>query len=94
MNTAPPQRPAAAQKPALPLSRGPIARPQKAVIYGPEGVGKSTRLVGGPELEKEYRFDPTRRWRADVAHLRKNCLTEDPHCQSLKANPFPGSKNA
>ena len=27
---------------ALPLSRGRITRPQKAVIYGPEGVGKST----------------------------------------------------
>lgn len=27
---------------ALPLSRGRINRPQKAVIYGPEGVGKST----------------------------------------------------
>jgi hypothetical protein len=26
----------------LPLSRGRITRPQKAVIYGPEGVGKST----------------------------------------------------
>ena len=26
----------------IPLSRGKIARPQKAVIYGPEGVGKST----------------------------------------------------
>ena len=28
--------------PNIPLSRGKIARPQKAVIYGPEGVGKST----------------------------------------------------
>lgn len=55
---------------------------------------KLWRLVSGPELEKEYRFDPTRRWRADVAHLRKNCLTEEPHCQSLKANPIPDSKNA
>jgi hypothetical protein len=27
---------------ALAISRGKIARPQKAVIYGPEGVGKST----------------------------------------------------
>jgi hypothetical protein len=26
--------------------------------------------------------------------LRKNCLTEEPHCQSLKANPIPDSKNA
>ena len=29
-------------KSSLPLSRGRITRPQKAVIYGPEGVGKST----------------------------------------------------
>ena len=27
---------------ALAISRGRITRPQKAVIYGPEGVGKST----------------------------------------------------
>jgi len=27
---------------ALPLRRGPIVRPQKAVLYGPEGVGKTT----------------------------------------------------
>ena len=26
----------------LPLRRGPIVRPQKAVLYGPEGVGKTT----------------------------------------------------
>jgi hypothetical protein len=30
------------QSGALPVSRGRITRPQKAVIYGPEGVGKST----------------------------------------------------
>jgi hypothetical protein len=33
----------------LPLSRGRITRPQKAVIYGPEGVGKSTLASLTPE---------------------------------------------
>lgn len=37
---------------------------------------KLWRLAGGPELEKEYRFDPRRRWRADFAHLRTRCLIE------------------
>lgn len=32
------------------------------------------RALGGPELEREFRFHPTRRWRADFAHagLEKN----------------------
>ncbi len=34
------------------------------------------RLAGGPELEREYRFDPGRRWRADFAHLPTHCLIE------------------
>jgi hypothetical protein len=34
------------------------------------------RLAGGPELEREYRFDPERRWRADFAHLPAHCLIE------------------
>ncbi len=37
---------------------------------------KLWRLAGGPELEREYRFDPVRRWRADFAHLRARCLIE------------------
>jgi len=37
---------------------------------------KFWRLAGGPELEREYRFDPKRRWRADFAHLRTRCLIE------------------
>lgn len=37
---------------------------------------KLWRLAGGPELEREYRFDPKRRWRADFAHLRTRCLIE------------------
>ena len=31
---------------------------------------------GGPELEKEFRFDPIRRWRADFAHLESRTLIE------------------
>lgn len=42
MNTTTAPAPAAARKTALPLRRGPIVRPQKAVLYGPEGVGKTT----------------------------------------------------
>jgi very-short-patch-repair endonuclease len=37
---------------------------------------KLWRLAGGPELEREYRFDAKRRWRADFAHLRTRCLIE------------------
>lgn len=38
-----------ASKLHLSLSRGPLRRPQKAVIYGPEGVGKSTLASRLPE---------------------------------------------
>ena len=34
------------------------------------------RASGGPELEKEFRFHPTRRWRADFAHLPSRTLIE------------------
>lgn len=34
------------------------------------------RAHGGPELEKEFRFHPTRRWRADFAHLESRILIE------------------
>jgi hypothetical protein len=34
------------------------------------------KLAKGPELEREYRFDPKRRWRADFAHLPTHCLIE------------------
>ncbi len=37
------------QKGSLALQRGKITRPQKAVIYGPEGVGKSTLASQTPE---------------------------------------------
>ena len=29
------------------------------------------QMLGGPELEREHRFEPTRRWRADFAYLGK-----------------------
>ena len=29
------------------------------------------QMLGGPELEREFRFEPMRRWRADFAHLGK-----------------------
>jgi len=30
----------------------------------------------GPKLEREFRFHPKRRWRADFAHLESNTLIE------------------
>lgn len=32
--------------------------------------------LGGPALEREYRFDQKRRWRADFAHLPSRTLIE------------------
>ena len=34
------------------------------------------RALGGPELEKEFRFHPVRKWRADFAHLASKTLIE------------------
>lgn len=41
--------------------------------------GRFMRLwesLGGPNLEKEFRFHPPRRWRADFAHLPSRTLIE------------------
>ena len=34
------------------------------------------KLAMGPPLEREYRFDAKRRWRADFAHLQSGSLIE------------------
>lgn len=34
------------------------------------------RTVDGPALEPEFRFHPTRKWRADYAHLESRTLIE------------------
>lgn len=34
------------------------------------------QAAGGPPLEREYRFDPNRRWRADFAHIQSRTLIE------------------
>ncbi len=34
------------------------------------------QAAGGPHLEREFRFDPNRRWRADFAHLPSRTLIE------------------
>ena len=34
------------------------------------------RGLGGPELEKEFRFHQVRKWRADFAHLPSRTLIE------------------
>lgn len=41
-----------------------------------EAFLKLWKLAGGPPLEREYRFDLKRRWRADFAHLQTRCLIE------------------
>ena len=32
--------------------------------------------LGGPRLEREHRFHPTRKWRADFAHVESRTLIE------------------
>jgi len=32
--------------------------------------------LGGPALEREFRFHPTRKWRADFAHVESRTLIE------------------
>jgi len=34
------------------------------------------RALGGPVLEKEFRFHPVRKWRADFAHMASRTLIE------------------
>ena len=34
------------------------------------------RSLGGPELEREFRFHPERKWRADFAHVESRTLIE------------------
>jgi len=34
------------------------------------------RALDGPELEREFRFHPVRKWRADFAHLPNQTLIE------------------
>ena len=34
------------------------------------------RVAQGPPLEREFRFHPTRKWRADFAHLESRSLIE------------------
>jgi hypothetical protein len=34
------------------------------------------RSIDGPPLEREFRFHPKRRWRADFAHLPSRSLIE------------------
>ena len=34
------------------------------------------RVAGGPRLEREVRFHPSRKWRADFAHLPTRTLIE------------------
>lgn len=34
------------------------------------------KMLGGPELEREFRFETMRRWRADFAHLASRTLIE------------------
>lgn len=57
-------------------------RPRK-VFRGPKPPSRLERRFemlwqahGGSELEKEFRFHPVRKWRADFAHLPSRTLIE------------------
>ena len=76
-------------KPALAVSRGRITRPQKAVIYGPEGVGKSTLASGLPGpvfLDTEggthhldvVRLDPASTWEQITASVTQLAVAGHP----------------
>ena len=76
-------------KSSLPLSRGRITRPQKAVIYGPEGVGKSTLASLTPEpvfLDTEggthhldvIRLDAASSWEEITAAVAQLAKAEHP----------------
>jgi len=76
-------------KSALAIRRGRVARPQKAVIYGPEGVGKSTLAGQTPEpvfLDTEggthhldvARFDSASTWEEITAAVSQLAKAEHP----------------
>ena len=57
-----------------------------STLKSPKGAKSPSRLetrferlwsaLSGPPLEKEYRFHPVRKWRADFAHLPSRTLIE------------------
>ena len=74
---------------SLPVSRGRITRPQKAVIYGPEGVGKSTLASltpspvfldteGGTHHLDVIRLDGASSWEEITAAVAQLAKTEHP----------------
>jgi very-short-patch-repair endonuclease len=56
---------------ARPVFRG--AKPPSRLENRFEGIWNA---LAGPPLEKEFRFHPIRRWRADFAHLESRTLIE------------------
>lgn len=74
---------------ALPILRGRIARPQRGVIYGPEGVGKSTLASqfpapvfidaeGGTAQLDVDRFPQPREWRDITSAVDRLSTSEHP----------------
>jgi len=70
------------------LSREPIhvCNGESVALHRPSCGGKSSKLerrfehlwhaLKGPELVREFQFHPTRKWRADFAHLPSRTLIE------------------
>ena len=56
---------------ARPVFRG--AKPPSRLENRFEGIWNA---LAGPPLEKEFRFHPIRKWRADFAHLESRTLIE------------------
>ena len=58
----------------------PKKRPAVAVARTPSRLERRFELLwralDGPALETEFRFHPTRRWRADYAHMESRTLIE------------------
>ncbi len=59
----------------MPAAKSTTAKPPKTSTLEARFAALWHELRG-PELEREYRFHPTRRWRADFAHVDSRTLIE------------------
>ena len=76
----------------LRINRGPVAKPQKVVVYGPEGIGKTTFAAqfpdplfvdteGGTETYDVARTDAPQSWSALLDTLR--AVRDERPCSTL-----------